>query len=252
MSFGQFVLLIIAVLIVYGVAKNFGFFLMFFAMQSYGKGNKEKGIKGLERSLDFPMGPSPKLTCAYLLLKEGHLERADKVISSLRSVTTKRFNPNEAKAHYALIYWKRGDLDRAVACLEELLADGYRTSVLYANLGCFLIEKGDLDRAWEVNQAGIEYDPPSMVIRDNLGLLHLKREEWERAAEIYDELLAEIPGFPDPYYNRALIHSHFEEWEEAKDLLIKAEGKSFTFLSTLQLEQVEELSRDVKSQLTVR
>ncbi|MDC7224829.1 MAG: tetratricopeptide repeat protein [Spirochaetales bacterium] len=239
MSFGRIVLIAIAVLVVYGTVKNFGVILMFFAMRSYGKGDKPRAIKGLERALDFPMPPSPKLTCAYVLLKEGRLEKAEEVFSALRSVSSKRFNPKEVSVHFSLIYWKRGELDRAVECLEDLLADGYRTSVLYANLGYFLIEKGDWDRAWEVNTAGLEYDSTSMVLRDNLALIHIKREEWDEAAAIYDTLLPELPGFPDPYYNRALVHIHCQEWDRAKDLLIRAEGKNFTFLSTLSREQVE-------------
>ncbi|MDC7220097.1 MAG: tetratricopeptide repeat protein [Spirochaetales bacterium] len=242
MGIGQLVLIFIGAFILYSTAKNFGLVLMFFAMRRYSKDEDKTGaLAQIEKALNFPMPPSPKLTCAYILLKEGRPDKAEEVIAPLRTVETKRFNSNEARLHYSLIYWKKGELDKAIESLEELMAEGYRNSILYGNLGVYLIEKGDLDRALEVTQEGLEYNSSSLLIRDNLGLIYIKKKEWDEAARVYDELLTEIPGFPDPYYNRALIHKQSGQWEEARDLLIKAEGKSYNYLSTLALEQVQSL-----------
>ena len=250
MSFGQLVLLLIGAFILLAALKNLGTLMMIPSLKAYSKGNKTKGIAGVERALKFPMGPQQKLTCAYLLLKEGFPEESEKIIAPLRTLKTRKFNPNKARVYYSLILWNKGDLDRAIESLEELLAEDYKTGVLYGNLGYFLLEKGDLDRALEVNLAGYDYDASSAVIRDNLGATYIKREEWDKALEVYDALLPELPGFPDAYYNRALIHCREGEWDQAKEMLLKASGKNFTYLSTLSKEEVEEKLGEAESHLS--
>ncbi len=146
---------------------------------------EESSVKKLERALAFPMRPQHRLTCAYLLLKEGRLEEADKIIAPLRTAVAKKYNPNLARVYYSLVLWKRGELDQAVESLEGLLEEGYRTGVLYGNLGYFLIEKGDYDRALEVNLAGIDYDSSSAVGRDNSGAyLHHDRRVGQGARDL--------------------------------------------------------------------
>lgn len=244
MGFGQIILVLIGLFILYKVLKNWGFLSLLRAMRVYSQKDKVRGVEMLRRALKFPMAAKHKLTCGYFLLKEGYLEEADRIIAPLRTAKEKRYNPNQARVYYSLILWKEGKLDEAVESLENLLKEDYKTAVLYTNLGFFLIEKGDFDRALEVNLAGVDYDASSAVMQDNLGLTYIKREEWEKAREIYDDkVLPELPGFPDAYVNRALIHMHFEEWEEAKDLLIKGEGKSFTYLSTMEKEDVISLRK---------
>ncbi len=250
MSFGQLILLLIGLLILYGVLKNFGTLLMIPALKAYSKGDKAKGVKGVERALKFPMGPQQKLTCAYVLLKEGCPEKAESIISPLRTFTAKKFNPSKARVYYSLIQWKRGELDEAIESLEGLLAEGYRTGILYGNLGYFLLEKGDLDRALEVNLEALDYDPSEAVIRDNLGATYVRRGEWDKALEVYEALLPDLPRFPDAYYNRALIHCHHEEWAQAKDMLIRAAGKNFSYLSTMPRDQVDKLLEEVESKLS--
>lgn len=242
MSFGQIVLLLLGAFVLYQVIKNWGFLLMLRAMRTYSQGQKEKGVGQIQKALRFPLPAKHKLTCGYFLLKEGYLDDADRVISPLRTAVEKNYNPNQARVYYSLVLWKRGDLEGAVESLEGLLAEDYKTAVLYSNLGYLLIEKGDLDRALEVNRAGVDYDDSSAAVLDNLGLTHIKREEWDDALPLYDEkILPAIPGFPDAYVNRALIHMHVGEWREAKDLLIKGRGKNFNFLSTMAPETVDEL-----------
>jgi tetratricopeptide (TPR) repeat protein len=249
MSFGQIVLFLIGIFIFYKVVKNWGFLIMLRAVRIYSKGEKEKGVTLIQKALKFPMAAKHKLTCGYFLLKEGHLDEADRVIAPMRTAKEKKYNPNQARVYYSLVLWKQGKLDEAIESLEGLLKEDYQTAVLYTNLGFFLIEKGDYDRALEINQAGIEYDSTSAVIQDNLGLNYIKLGEWEKALEIYDAMLPNLPGFPDAYVNRALIHMHYDEWEEAKDLLFKAEGKTFTFLSTMSREDVIKQREEVEAKL---
>ena len=248
MSFGRIVLLAIGAFIFYKMAKNWGFIVMMRAIQIYSKKDKAKGISLIRTALKYPMPAKHRLTCGYFLLKEGYLEESNSIIAPLRTAVQKKYNPNQARVYYSLVLWKQKKLDEAIESLEGLLAEDYKTAVLYTNLGFFLIEKGDYERALEINLAGKDYDSSSAVMQDNLGLNYIKLGEWEKAREIYDDIiLPELPGFPDAYVNRALIHMHFEQWAEAKDLLIKAEGKSFTFLSTMTKEDVAGLIESVES-----
>ncbi len=247
MSSGLRILLLLALVAFFFALRNLGTILLFGAMRTYGRGQKDRAIGAVERALKFPMGPQHRLTSAFLLLKEGHLDRAEAIIAPLRTVKTKKYNPNKARVYYSLVQWKRGELDRAVENLEGLLAEGYRTGTLYANLGYFLIEQGSYERALEVNREGLDYDSSYNVIKDNLGLTYIKLGEWDKALEIYEDLLTGVPSFPDAYYNKALIHIHRGETEEARDLLLKAETKNFSYLSTLSREQISSLREELIS-----
>lgn len=230
--------LIISLLSIYLIGKNLGLFIMLRGMRIYSKGDKRRGLDRLRKALSFPIKPDHKLSCGFLILKEGNLDEADKILSTLISETHKKFNPHRARVYYSLVLWKKGMLDLAIESMESLLADDYRTDVLYCNLGYYLIEKGDYRRALEVNLEGLDYNGKSTIIRDNLALNYIKLEEWDKAEELSEALLNEKPGFPEAYYNRALISMHRKEWEEARELLASAEKKSFNFLSTISPDDV--------------
>lgn len=238
MSGSLIITIFIFLLVIYVTVKNLGFIIMLRGMRIYSKGDKSRGVDRLRKALSFPLKPAHKLTCGFLILKEGNLDEADHILSSLMTSTHKKFNPHRARVYYSLVQWKRGMLDLAIDSLESLVADDYRTEVLYCNLGYFLIEKGDFQRALEVNLEALDYNGKSAVIRDNLALNYIKMEEWEKAEEISQVLVDEKPGFPEAYYHRALISLHRKDWVEASELLAIAENKNFNFLSTITPDDV--------------
>lgn len=241
MSTGQIILTLIFIAIIFLMVKYRGNIQMILALRTYSQKDEEKGVEQFRKALKAPMSPRSRLTCGFYLLRAGHVDDAEAVIAPLKSVRTKKFNPNRAVVQYSLIQWKRGELDEAIESLLQLLEEDYRTSILYMNLGFYLLEKGDLEKALEINLEAYEYDKLAPVIRDNLGLNYIKLEEWDKALELFEPLVEEKPSFPDVYVNRARIHIHFGEKKEARELLETALEKNFSNLSTVSKEEINQL-----------
>ncbi len=214
----------------------------------YGSGETDKALDLLLRAVEAGLGDNQQLSVGYTLLREGRIEDAERIFTYLAYHAGGKFNARHARAYYALVLWKREELDEAVAELEALYDEGYRSTAFYSNLGYFLIEQNRLDRALEINEEALDYDSSSPVIRDNLGLCLIKKEDWDRAQKIYDELLDEEPAFPDAWYNGAQVALHRGEKEKALGCLRSALDKRFTYLSTLKKDDVEAALRELNTE----
>ena len=94
-----------------------------------------------------------------------------------------------------LVYWRRGDLEGALACFEEARGlfqrEGRRDFVATAsiNLGMVLIDLGRFREALEVNrfaareQRALGMRERLATVQMNLGLLHISRGEYGQALE---------------------------------------------------------------------
>lgn len=215
--------------------------------RAYAAGETERALDLLLKAVESGLGDNRQLSVGYTLLREGRIEDAERIFNYLGHHAGGKFNAQHARAYNALVLWKRGELDKAVAELEALYDEGYRSRAFYCNLGYFLIEQNRLDRALAINEEALDYDSDSPVIRDNLGLCRIKSEDWDKAEEIYDELLQEEPTFPDAWYNAALVARHSGQGEKAEELLRKALEKRFTYLSTLDRKDVETALADLQN-----
>jgi len=181
---------------------------------------------------------------AYLALKNGRTDEAGDLIGKAlahgrRGRALKDPERNLLETYRALVLWKGGKLDEAVALLEELLAEGYRTATLYGNLGYLLVLQGSLDRAEEVCKEAADWDPEGKVILDNLASLHLERERWTEAAEVYDRLLALEPKFPEAWHGAALAALRTGNAAEARKRWQRALELPFHSLTTVDRSTVE-------------
>jgi tetratricopeptide (TPR) repeat protein len=153
------------------------------------------------------------------------------------------------KSNIALVQWKKGQLDDAVATLEEVFA-GFKNTAVYGSLGYLLILKGDLEKALEFNREAYDYNNQNAVIVDNLGQNYYLMGEYDSAGEVYEKLLAGKPDFPEPYYNYGLVLAATGCRERALELFRKALEQKFSFLSAITREEVEhairKLSEDVQ------
>jgi tetratricopeptide (TPR) repeat protein len=240
-------LIIVPLLLVMYLFFRFRSFPLFLrAMKTYNTGDTSKALAMLKDSVEAGLSAKHQLTVGYLLLKEGYPEDAERIFTFLMTTPQGKFNSNHARAYSALIHWKKGHLDEAIAELETLLESNYRTTALYSNLGFFLIEKGDMDKALKINLEAYEYNNQSPVIQDNLGLCYIKTEQWALAEDIYDKLIENHPRFPDAWYNAAQIAVHKGDNKKAESLLSSALEKKFSYLSTLSKTQVENQIEQIK------
>jgi len=239
--------LLVLIVILAAVLYRFrSFFFYLRGLRAFKKNRKDRTAVLLTKAASMGMKPKHRLTTGYILLSQGSIEEADRILTPLRGVREKGFNHQEAGIYCSLLLWKKGMIDEAVSELEELLAGGYKTTTLYTNLGFYLQEKGDLDRALELNLEAREYNEDSKGILDNLGAVRILREEWDLAAPLYEKLMTMSPTFPEAFYHAALVHRHRGEDEKALQQLKEGEQQTFTELSTVGREAFAALRAELE------
>ncbi|NSW90886.1 MAG: tetratricopeptide repeat protein [Firmicutes bacterium] len=213
---------------------------------SYYKGNMEKGLVWFERAYKTGIAkPHTVTSYAYLLLKSGKIEEAEKILENLLRSNLNEDDKMLVKSNMALVYWKKGNLDDAIKTLEEVISS-YETTNVYGSLGYMLIQKGDMDKALEFNLKAYDYNNSNAIILDNLGQTYYLRHEYDKAFEIYEKLMALNPSFPEAYYNYALVLKAKGENEKALETVKKALGYRLSFLSTIQKEDIDTLIKELE------
>ena len=236
------ILLMLVLLIVFAASKR-GTILVGLAANALMKGDKAKAER-LYRLADKigGMGFDATLNCGYFFLKNGFLTEA-RIIFNKAAMSGKlnKIQKQRLKSINSLVVWKDGQLDDAIEMLEELVEDGYITSVIYETLGLFYIIKKDKEKALELCLKGYEYNSDDDVLLDNLAEAYALCGEKDKAMEIYEELLEREPHFPEAYYGYGILLMENGKHDEGVEYLGKALEKNFSFLSTLSRERVEDI-----------
>ena len=205
--------------------------------------NRELGLKLMEKAYKTgKLSGERALTFAFLVLRDGQVDRADKLINKityLKKNEIKKGHLMLAKIHNALIMWKRGNLADAIIALEELYDEGYKSTTFYGTMGYFYILDGQLSKALQFNLEAYEYNSTNPIIQDNLATNYLALAEYDKAQEIYDKLLAQEPKFIEPYYNYAKLMEIRGNKGEAVNYYKKALEYEEKFLSTITHEDIK-------------
>ncbi len=139
-------------------------------------------------------------------------------------------------------YWRLGQLDKAIDCLQDLRETGYVDGNLQINLETYLLEKGDLKEAKKLITESRKLGKESNGLLDNRGLYYLLTGDWSKAADVYDELINERNAkFPEAYIHGAQVKIHEKNVSQAIDRLGWALSKRFTNTCTVTKEYVEKL-----------
>ncbi|MBQ4528098.1 MAG: tetratricopeptide repeat protein [Clostridia bacterium] len=238
MGFGVMILICIA-LFLYLKPKIY----TAWAWKKYSK-NHDEGFKMFQKAYDTgKMSAQQSLMYAYLLIRDGHIVKAEKLITSIllqkKSSLTKA-NILAADLNLAIIYWKKNNIDEAIEKMEYIYSKGYRSTVHYGTLGIFYILNNQLERALEFCTEAYEYNSGDASIRDNLGLVYIKKGDWVKAEEIYEALFEETtPNFIEAFYNYATVLEHRGDYAGACEFYQKALGCPEKYLSTIKRVQVE-------------
>lgn len=214
-----------------------------------------KGFLWFERAYKTgKMRPDNQLIYAYLLLRDGSIDRAERMINKTLFMDRKKISEDVlrgSKLNMALIKWKHGNLKEAITDMEEMYADGYRSTVHYGTLGYFYILDGQYQKALEFNREGHDYNEDDLVIYDNLAYNSYLCGDIRTAADMYEEILEKGPDFIEPYYNYALVLEKMGDYESALDLCKKARTYSEKYLSTVTHAQVDALLARLEAQLDI-
>ena len=148
-------------------------------------------------------------------------------------------------------YWRLGQLDKAIECLQDLRATGYVDGNLQINLETYLLEKGDLKEAKKLITESRKLGKESNGLLDNRGLYYILTGDWSKAADVYDELINERNAkFPEAYIHGAQVKIHEKNVSEAIDRLGWALSKRFTNTCTVTKEFTEKLLEGLENSKT--
>lgn len=237
-AFGFMILICIALFLVFKAQ-----FYTVLGRRKYFKDHDE-GFKLLQKAYDTgKMHPQQALIYAYLLIRDGHTGKAERLITSIthqkKDKLTKQ-NLLAADLNMAIILWKKNDLAGAIEKMEYVYSTGYRSTVHYGTLGIFYILNNNLDKAIEFCTEAYEYNKGDASIADNLALAYFEKGEVEKAEKIYEELFeTSSPEFIEAYYNYGRIFEYKKDYQNAADCYQRALSCPEKFLSTVKHSQVE-------------
>ena len=158
------------------------------AQLEYGKGNLDNSIKWFAKAANAKKVKADVLVnYGFVLLKSGKLDESEQVLTKAMDKSSSSEEKNFAKSNLALVVWRKGDLDKAIEMLKEVILE-YKNTAVYGSLGYLLIEKGDLDEALKVNLEAYEYNSDNAIIQDNLAHLYHLRGEMYKADNLIEKL----------------------------------------------------------------
>ncbi len=212
-----------------------------------------KGFLWFERALKTgKMRPINVLVYAYLLIRDGVLEKSEQLIVKTLFVDKEKLTDEHvsgAHINLSIIKWKSGDLHGAIEEIEEVYESGYRSTVMYGTLGTYYLLNGQYAKALEFNKEALEFNSTDKIIRDNLAYNYFLCGNIGTAAQMYEELTDENPSFIEPYYNYGLVLEAEGDYEGAMDFYEKALTIEVKFLSTVTHEAVKESIAKLKDKL---
>lgn len=221
----------------------------FMGNMKYSKGDMNGALEWFGKACEEKK-PNPKLVVSYgyLLLKMGKIQEAEKVLERLLHSKQSDEIEMNAKLNFALVLWKKGELDKAVDMMYEVY-DNYKNSTVYGSLGYLLIVKGDLKKALEFNLEAYVYNDNDGIILDNLGQTYYLRGEFNSAMEIYKKLMALSPSFAEAYYNYGLVLMKIEQYEKALEMIKKSASYTLSSLSTITRDNINEKIEEIEKKL---
>jgi tetratricopeptide (TPR) repeat protein len=148
----------------------------------------------------------------------GPAEAADKKKSASGTVGVEQPVPPEADRLFkrALKSQSRGDLDRAIAELEQVTQLAPDLSVPYNDLGVLYKRKGLLDKAIEAYQQAIRTQPEYGEAFHNLGIAYREKGLFQESEEAYRNAIRVKPDLAPAYLNLGVLYElYLDRPEEA-------------------------------------
>ena len=180
-----------------------------------------------------------KILHAYLVLKDGDIDEANKKFALLSMDKLTDDQRLRLKSSYALVFWKRGDVATAIEMLEEV-AEKAPATATYGSLGYMYAYNGNLTTALEFNLKAYEYNDSNAIIIDNLAYTYYKMGEYAKAREFYEKLIEMSPTFPEAYYGYGRLLVELGEVKKGLTFVRRALTANFSFLTMTGREEINE------------
>lgn len=236
--------IITAVALIYIVVKRANI-VMFFGKKKYREKRYTQALKVFNLAdkvgnLNF----NNKLLLGYTCLRCGQLENARRHLTMAKDLTKPNSsNRNRANNILALVCWKEGNLADATELLEDILATGYKNSLIYENLGIMYNLGDNKEKALVFNKEAYDFNADDPIIIDNLGESYTLNGMYQEAIDLYEKLMAKEPKphFPEAYYNYGKALKGMGRDKEALEMVEEALNKPFSYLSVRPKEEIERL-----------
>jgi Tfp pilus assembly protein PilF len=140
------------------------------------------------------------------------------------AVAPKAIGSPRAVDHFdaALKYQRAGDVDKALAEYQTMLATNDASAEVHDNIGLLYAARGDADEATRQFRRAIEIDPRSVKAHNNLGVALMRAGKLNEAAAQFRLALGDDPPNIEPMVNLALVQKAIGRRDEAKALLQRA------------------------------
>lgn len=198
------------------------------------------------------MNFNQRVSYAYMLIRMGEYDRGLEILDayiSLRNLDPK--DKNTAKRQRCLAYYKLGRYKEALREALEVRDAGYTTNTLYGLIGMLmLVLNRDLDETTKLCEEAYDYDEDDRDIQDNVSICYYLQGDYDMAKEINGYVREENPEFIEGYYHGAQIAIKRGEYKEARELLDKISSCKRTEMTTVTVEAVEALSKEVDDLLS--
>ncbi len=211
-------------------------------------GQVAEGLKAFRKACDHKkIAPFTKVRYAFTELKLGDLAEAKKMLMRLGADKSVPANIKyEAKAVFALVLYKEGNLQEAKEVMNEVY-ENYKTTNVYCTLGYLYNILNDPKEAVRFSEEAMEYNNEHPVLLDNYGQALYLDGQYDKALELYEQLMEKKPAFPEAYHNYALVLLKKGDRETAIEMLEKAANCAFNNLSTVSKEEVDRLLQELET-----
>lgn len=211
------------------------------------KGRVEEGLEAFRKACSSKrIAPFTKVRYAFTELKLGDVKKARHM---LMLVTADPKIPQnikyEAKAVFALVLYKEGNLEDAKEVMDEVF-ENYKTTNIYCTMGYLYNILNAPKDAVKFNEEALDYNDEHPVLLDNYGQALYLDGQYDKALEVYQNLMEKKPNFPEAFYNYALVLRQKGDYVNAFEALCKAVKCPFNNLSTVTKEGVCSLLEKVE------
>ena len=244
-------LIAMSAMILFLVITNFPYILYMVGSRKAAIFDMKAADKYYEKACNIFYAPmNLKISYGYFLLVNGELDKSEKLTKEILKQPMSDKDKINLNLNYSIIMWKKNKIDEAIEILNNLYENNFKTTIVYQNLGYFLLLKGNYEETLKFNLEAYEYDGTNTGILDNLAQNYFYLGNYEKAIELYEKLMESKPTFATAYYCYAQALAKKERYEEALENLNKGLQCKFNYLSITKKEDLEKLIAEIKPKIS--
>jgi len=197
-----------------------------------------------------PSNIKAKVLKGYAALKEGNLEKAERIF---KEVCKQPGGEILGKEGLAAVYAKKGNVKEALNLANEVEKKAPQRAYVHVIKGDIFYSEGKTEKAkqeYELASKKKEAEPYQAAIGFNkLGRLYAKKGEYERARELYEQAVEIDPYYIEAMTNKGLTYEKEGKWDKAlksyQQALSLRKNDNFAFILAKKAQEMLELQRDI-------